>query len=155
VGEDEAGCTGIQTVEVEGQQHVADGVNVQYNTTPPTSGNHYETPADPGFYPPATAAQIPEERFVHNLEHSQMVIWYQPAAPADVREDLEAYIDKQPGQQSIALLGVPYDQAPKPVTITAWGAMQTCEGISEDVLNAFRERFQGKGPEEVAPPFTP
>jgi Protein of unknown function (DUF3105) len=156
VGAQAAGCSDIEEFETEGNGHVPDGVNVQYGTTPPTSGDHYSRPADAGFYPPATATQIPDERFVHNLEHGQIVIWYQPGVSASVREDLQAYIEKQSGQQALALLGVPYDPAPAPITLTAWGAMQECDAVSEDVIDAFRELYQNKGPEHPGiPNFQP
>lgn len=154
VGEQAAECTDIEEFEEEGNTHVPDGARVEYGTTPPTSGDHYANPADAGFYAPGGAAQITDERFVHNLEHGQIVIWYDPTGPAAVRDDLEGYIDKQSGNQSIALLAVPYDQAPDNLTMTAWGAMRSCDAVSEEVLDAFRERFQGRGPEQVGvPPF--
>jgi Protein of unknown function (DUF3105) len=152
VGEQDAECTDVEEFEEEGNTHVPDGTEVQYGTTPPTSGDHYANPADAGFYPPDAAAQLPDERFVHNLEHGQIVIWYNPNGPESVIEDLEAYIDKQSGNQAIALLAVPYDQAPNNVTMTAWGAMQSCDAVSEDVLDTFRGRFQGMGPEPAGIP---
>ena len=156
VEEGGAGCGDIETFKQEGNQHVPDGSQVQYGTTPPTSGNHYANPADAGFYPPAAAAQIPVERFVHNLEHGQIVIWYSPTAPESVRNDLEAYFRKQKGNQQIALLAVPYDNAPAPLTLTAWTHMQKCDRVSEDIIDSFRDRYQGKGPEQVGiPGFTP
>ena len=152
VDESAASCGDIQTFKDEGNTHVPDGSQVQYGTTPPTSGNHYANPADAGFYPPASAAQVPIERFVHNLEHGQIVIWYSPTAPESVKNDLEAYIKKQSGGQRLALLGVPYDQAPAPLTLTAWTHMQQCDRLSESVIDAFRQRYQGKGPEQVGVP---
>jgi hypothetical protein len=147
----EANCGDIETFEDEGNNHVDVGVNVDYKTTPPTSGNHYGQTAPQGFYAPGTAADIPEEHFVHNLEHGEIVIWYQPSLPAEVRDDLEAYINRPSSDN--ALLALSYDQAPAPLTLTAWGAMQQCDGLSEEVIDAFRERFQGKGPEAgVGPP---
>lgn len=155
VGAEAAGCGDIEEFEEEGNSHVPDGSRVQYGTTPPTSGDHYDQPADAGFYAPGTAAQVPTERFVHNLEHGQIVIWYSPTISQSIRDDLQQYIEKQSGQQSIALLAVPYDQAPAPMTLTAWTAMQSCDEVSEDVLDAFRERYQGKGLERVGvPAFT-
>jgi Protein of unknown function (DUF3105) len=156
VAQGEAGCGDIETFEPAGRTHVQDGTDVQYETSPPTSGDHYDQPAEAAFYSPESAAQIPEERFVHNLEHGQIVIWYSPSAPEEVRSDLEAYIDQQPGGQSLALLAVPYDEIEEPYsfTVAAWGASQSCEAVSDEVLDAFRERFQGRGPEQVGvPPF--
>jgi Protein of unknown function (DUF3105) len=153
----EAGCTDIERFEEEGAQHVADGTDVQYETNPPTSGNHYGAPAEPGFYDVASGAQLPEERLVHNLEHGQIVFWYDPNNE-EVQDDLERLIDNQPTEYALTLLAAPNSsvQAPTGFTMTAWGAMQSCEGVSEDVINQFRTEFQGRGPETFAeiPPFT-
>jgi hypothetical protein len=150
VAAEEAGCTDIEEPpEAESRSHVPDGTPVDYATNPPTSGDHYATPADPGFYPPEGIDQIPPERFVHDLEHGQIVFWYSPDAPDGTISDIEDYIDKQSGSQSQALLATPYEDIDSPHTfaMSAWGAMQSCTRFSEDVVNAFREEYQGRGPE--------
>jgi hypothetical protein len=145
-----ANCTGVETHEPEGRGHVDPGTAVDYGTTPPTSGPHYPAPADPGFYPD----QVPEGTLVHNLEHGQIVVWYDPEAPADVRDPIETLVEQEP----IATVAAPYDNLPDPYTfaLTAWGASQMCEGVSQATVDEFRTRFQGRGPESVGiPPFTP
>ncbi|MPZ68127.1 MAG: DUF3105 domain-containing protein [Actinobacteria bacterium] len=157
VGVDDAaaGCNTIETPEDEGATHVDDGTPVTYGTSPPTSGDHWIDPAPSGFNPPSSLGEMPTERIVHNMEHGQVVIWYAPDAPSDVVDDLEGYFDNTSGAG--ALLVEPYEgiETPYNFTITAWGATQSCEEVSEDILDAFRERFQGKGPENVGiPTFT-
>lgn len=159
VGEGQAGCTDIERPEIqEPTTHVPDGTRVQYSTAPPTSGQHYGEPGAAGFYEPTTAAEDEDETFVHNLEHGQIVIWYSPAAPQSVIDDIEAYVTNQPSEYDLTLLGVPYDQVPQGFnfTLTAWGGMQSCEEFSSSVVDEFRREFQGKGPEQFAeiPPFT-
>jgi hypothetical protein len=60
--------------------HVPDGDSVDYNTTPPTSGDHLAGWADCGFYP----GGLPDELIVHNLEHSNIVVSYNLPADDDV-----------------------------------------------------------------------
>jgi hypothetical protein len=157
VGEGEANCTDIERFEPESAQHVDDGTDVQYETNPPTSGNHYDATAEPGFYDVASGAQLPEERLVHNLEHGQIVFWYDPNNE-EVQDELDRLIVNQPTKYSLTLVAVPRSdiQAPTGFTMTAWGAMQACEEVSEDVINEFRAEFQGRGPERFPeiPPFT-
>jgi hypothetical protein len=152
-----AGCTDIERPPEASAQHVPEGTRVQYSTRPPTSGDHYGEPAGAGFYEPATASRIPEEQFVHNLEHGQIIIWYAPTAPEELRENIQDYIESQPGEYSITLIGVPYEQVPagSNYTMTAWGAMQSCEQFSAEAIDSFRTEFQGKGPEQIPniPPF--
>jgi Protein of unknown function (DUF3105) len=142
----EAGCTPIETHEIEGNQHVDEGTEVDYQTTPPSSGNHYETPADPGFY----SSEVPAETLVHNLEHGQIVFWYRPDAPQEVADDLERIV----GDGGVALLAVPSAEVPDGANfaMSAWGATQACERVSQVVIDRFRERYQGNGPEQVGVP---
>jgi Protein of unknown function (DUF3105) len=157
VAQGEAGCGDIEQPESAGRGHVADGTPVQYETSPPTSGQHWEVPAEARFYPPDSLGDTPSERFVHNLEHGQVVIWYSPDAPQGVIDDIENYIRAQDGEQQLSLLATPYTDEPQGynLTVTAWTASQSCEAFSPEVVDAFREQFQGKGPELVGvPTFT-
>jgi hypothetical protein len=157
VARGEAGCGDIEETESAGRNHVPDGSAVRYETSPPTSGNHWEVPAETDFYPPDSLGEVPTERFVHNLEHGQIVIWYSPDAPQSVIDDIENYITAQEGSQKLAILATPYSDEPEGYnfTVTAWTESQSCEEFSPDVVDAFREQFQGKGPEQVGvPAFT-
>ena len=145
-----AGCTAIEEHEDEGNQHVQDGTDVNYGTLPPTSGSHYGTPATAGF----SSEPIPEEQLVHNLEHGQIVIWYRPDAPESAIDQIEQIVDRQQGAQQNALVAAPFDGIDDRYTyaLSAWGASQSCARVSEAAIDAFRERFQGKGPEQVGVP---
>jgi hypothetical protein len=146
----EAGCDQIEEHEPEGRQHVEDGVQVPYQTDPPTSGPHYAEWADPGFY----EQPVPAENLVHNLEHGQLVIWYRPDASSEVLDDIRDFAE---GTQP-AILATPWPtiESPFSFTITGWAASQSCEQFSEDALAEFRQRYQGKGPEPVGiPTFDP
>jgi Protein of unknown function (DUF3105) len=151
VGSDPAAaeCSPIETHPSEGNDHVDEGTDVHYKTIPPTSGNHYPTPADPGFY----SNELPEETLVHNLEHGQIVFWYRPDAPQKVRDEIESVV----GQEPIASLAVPYKKVPDNYnfSMTAWGASQSCTQVSQEVIDRFRTRFQGRGPEQVGVPTFP
>lgn len=125
--------------------HVDEGTDVEYPSVPPTSGNHYETPSNAAFF----SAAVEEERLVHNLEHGQIVIWYSSSAPDETVNDVEGYVlDTQDG----AILAAPYEGLESgDLAISAWGAAQSCEKVSAEVLDAFRVKYQGKGPEKIAP----
>ena len=151
-----AGCTEIETPEeMPTADHVDDGTRVQYSTDPPTSGDHWLDPAPSGFNPPSSVGDPPAERFLHNMEHGQIVFWYRPDAPQTVIDDLEGYFGNTTG--GAAILGQPYEAVPASYnfTMTTWGASQSCKEVSEDIINAFREEFQGKGPEQVGVPTFP
>ena len=153
-----AGCDPIEEHDDEGHKHVEAGTDVAYETTPPTSGNHWLTAnvADPGFYP----SEVPEESLVHNMEHGQIVIWYSPDASSGTVDNLEALaknandIDNVPSGPG-PLIVVPYPSVPegKTFVLTGWTQSQACSQYSLDAINDFREKFQGRGPEPVTAPF--
>ncbi|MDQ3767037.1 MAG: DUF3105 domain-containing protein [Actinomycetota bacterium] len=156
VAASEASCESIQTYEPQKGDHIEDGAShPPYNSDPPTSGPHYVDPALPGFYP----APLRPEQLVHNLEHGQIVFWYRPDASEETITAIEALIDREPPAQEAALLAAPYDGVPASdsFVLTAWGASQSCDGVSQEVVDEFRARYQGLGPERIQgiPPFSP
>lgn len=146
VAAEEAGCTDVEENLQEGQEHVPDGTPVQYETSVPAGGNHWATPSNADFF----SDPVPPETLVHNLEHGQIVIWYRANAPEAMLDAIETYVNAEP----IALLATPYDQVPAGAnfSMSAWGALQSCENFSAAVVDEFRGRFQGRGPENVGVP---
>lgn len=154
----DANCTDITSHESEGNNHLPTGTDVEYDTNPPTTGNHWppEEVAAPGFY----TDTIEPERLVHNQEHGQIVIWYRPDAPQEIKDELQQVVEQQPE----ATIGVPWEELESPYNfaLTAWsgednaGKIQSCEQVSQEVIDDFRARFQGRGPEAAGiPPFQP
>ena len=96
------------------------------------------------------------------MEHGHVVIWYKPDAPGDTVTKLEEYTkavdheDALPGGAIPPLITVPYDdiEESKSYVLTAWNGTQACSRYSPDAIDNFRERFQGRGPENAGiPPF--
>ena len=142
----EAGCGDVESPEELEAEHIDDGsVYEEYNSTPPTSGPHWQTPAAAGFF----AETQPLSQVVHNLEHGQIVVYYQ-----DLDDELSTQLEAYVGDSQGAILAHP---APEGVdgqmVMTAWTQLQTCDQISSAALDSFRKRFQGKAPEQLTPPF--
>ncbi len=150
VSEAAANCTGVQEPEEQGRGHIAVGEpHPPYSSDPPTSGPHYEQPANAGFY----SEPLPAEQVIHNMEHGQIAIWYSPDAPEQVVSDIETLVRQEP----LATLAVPYEGVGEgqAFVMTAWGASQACEQVSQTVVDEFRATYQGRGPERIPgiPPF--
>ena len=144
----QAGCGEIEEPEEQEAAHIEVGEpHDAYSSSPPTSGPHYVEPAVASFYPD----QQTTEQIVHNLEHSQIVIWYSPDASPETLDSIEAVVS----QESQATLAVPYPdiEPPYEIVLGAWGAMQQCEQVSQEVIDDFRREYQGQGPEKLVPPF--
>ena len=145
----EAGCTDVEEHESEGRDHLqTEGApHAPYETDPPTSGPHYEIPADLGFY----SEPLAPEQVVHNLEHGQIVLWYRPDLESNTIDQIEALVNREAG----ATVAVPYENlaSDEAIVFTAWTASQRCEQISEEALIEFRKDYQGKAPEPITPPY--
>jgi hypothetical protein len=85
--------TTIQKWPDEGATHVSCMSDVDYQTEPPSSGNHYNCWAAYQTY----SAPIPWGNLVHSLEHGAIVFVYNcPAGCAADVADLQAFIDGLP-----------------------------------------------------------
>ncbi|HZJ49994.1 MAG TPA: DUF3105 domain-containing protein, partial [Actinomycetota bacterium] len=113
---------------------------------------HYGTPADPGFYP----NPLEPEQLVHNLEHGQLVIWYDPEAPASAVEGIQALVEDANSRAQRAgfvepLLASPFEGLDSgfDYALSGWRNLQSCESYSRAAIDDFRTEFQGQGPEQV------
>ena len=126
---------------------------VNYNTNPPTSGRHYEIPAQDGIY-----GQAPQdEQLVHNMEHGRVIVWVKPSLPKDQRADLRAMVE----DDSYQMVLVPRKNMPYAVAATAWnadpapggtGRLLVCKDVNDktfDALQAFRDEHRSQGPEPI------
>lgn len=128
--------------------HVPNTNSVKYNTAPPTSGNHWDRPARCGFY----EEQLPDERVVHNLEHSHIVVSYN--LPSDGQVDQLRGALEAVGLSKIWGVARSYDKLPSgTVALAAWGVLDTMQGVDGERIMTFFEAYSGiLGPEKIACP---
>lgn len=128
---------------------------VKYKTNPPTTGRHYEIPAEDGVY---GGAPPPDEALVHALEHGRVIIWVKPSVSEDARAEIRAISDEDEGFQTLL---VERKEMPYVVAATAWnrdplpggtGRTLGCDRWTPEVvdaLRAFRDEHRSNGPEPV------
>jgi Protein of unknown function (DUF3105) len=144
----EAGCDLQLNLPDEGHGHV--GGHVDYDTNPPTSGDHNPVPQADGAY-----TQEPQpEHFVHSLEHMRVEFQYSPDLPEQDQLAIKGVFDEDPG----GILLFPNPEMPYEVAATAWTQLVGCkkyEGSKTlDVLRDFRDTYRGHGPPGTEPfPF--
>ena len=140
-------------IPVEGFQHVQPGMPITYNHYPPSSGAHYPKPMVWGVY----AEPIPEGNFVHNLEHSGIVILYHcPQGCPELVKQLQDFYDHAPPEDQfneVKVLITPYDrELPAKVVALAWGFQlnlyQFDEADKEALLSFYQHRVN-HGPEII------
>jgi hypothetical protein len=130
-----AGCGAVQQFPQAGRTHIAPNQQPSnWNSNPPTSGDHLATPLARGAYD----AEQDERAVVHNLEHGYVVIQYKNLPPDQV-EQLRDYVRKHRGDK---LILNPYSGLPSDgMALTAWQHLQTCKQGSVDVVKGFVADF--------------
>jgi hypothetical protein len=144
----------LKSERAKGREHTPSLTErVQYATNPPTSGNHFVTPADDAAYGEAPQ----DEELVHSLEHGRVIVWFKPSLPEDARANLKALYDSDTYQMLMA----PRPKMPYAVAASAWnrepepngtGRLLGCKRYNEklfDALRTFRDEHRSNGPEPI------
>ena len=149
---EDAGCT-LKTYPALGAQHLDTLVaKPKWNSSPPSSGPHYVSPAVWGSYD----EPVPLIQSTHNLEHGAIVIHYGSGVPAaEIEKIRNWYVDDPNG-----LVVAPLPSLGKSIVLTAWttgdgvddsetgrGYLATCPTFDEEAFSAFKDEHRGKGPE--------
>lgn len=148
-----AGCRLRENLPEEGAQHFTDPDNdPDWETNPPTSGDHYGVPTEPGSGALADGAysETPSlARALHAMEHGRVVIHYSPDLPEEDQLAIKGLFDDDPS----GMIMFPNPDIPFAVAATAWRQLLGCpefEGDATiDALRNFRDVHRGRGPENV------
>jgi hypothetical protein len=136
-----------EAVPIQGQQHIPIGQShPSYNSDPPTSGWHYDQPADAGFY----ETSLPDEQLVHNLEHGHVVISYDCSKLTNcdtVKAELRQIVDRFQGWKVVA---VARENADAAIALTAWGRIDKVDSYDEGRIVSFVRHWRNRGPESTA-----
>ncbi len=138
----------------EGNTHISDDEEeIDYKTSPPTSGDHYAGD-ESGSGALADGAYLNTPLFtraVHALEHGRVEIQYSPDLSDAEQLEIKGVFEESP--QGVILF--PNGEMPYDVAITAWTRLAGCKtydgAATLDVLRAFRDVHRFYGPEDVPP----
>ena len=115
-----------------------DGVEIEYNTTPPTSGDHASAAIRCGFY----GEEVPDEFVVHNMEHGNVIMSYNLADSAAVGRLKEIHDSLEGGDRWLVTRF--YTEIPEgDIAMTAWGVLDQFTGIDEVRISKFLEAYKG------------
>ena len=112
--------------------------DLDYRQTPPVNGPHAPVPAPCGTY----AEQIPDEVFVHTLEHGVVAVLFDPSLDASEIREIEDSV-----RASGTTLSAPYAGMNADVVLASWGTLLEVGTFDEDVADEFVERVEGEAPE--------
>ena len=145
---EKAGCK-LTNAKYEGANHeerqFAAG---DYQTNPPTSGDHMPNWYEDGIYEPGTTPDLGQ--LVHTLEHGRINIQYRPGTDAKTIAQLEAFVGENDGYHMVMYENT--TKMPFAVAATAWTQSLTCDEMKPEVFDAmrtFRDEYLDKGPEKI------
>ena len=136
--------------------HVTEGENPgRYSTDPPTSGPHYPSDLEQGFYELSDLDRYgpyPEGYLLHNLEHGYVIFWYncELLDEQDCRQlktQIQNVIDEVDNFKVIAFprLSIEY-----PVVMTSWGQIMEFDQFKPSRAEQFVQGNRNKAPEPNA-----
>ena len=139
-------CSAVETIEVDvgGTHFDKDFAADDYETNPPTSGDHNPNPIQTGrFYD--KPARLGES--VHALEHGAVIGWTNDLSSDEmsvVEQTFNAVFAK--GYFQLAVVENP--DLDVPFALSSWGALQKCETADSTAITSFiEERY---APSETA-----
>ena len=141
-----AGSQGVKTYPSAGRSHIgADQQPSNWNSTPPTSGDHLGNPLSPGVYDNEQDMRA----LVHNMEHGYVVIVYK-GIPQDQVDQLREFVDQRDGSK---LVLAPWSGLESNgVALAAWQNLETLQRVNMDVVQAFVNDYMvPNGAKSVAP----
>ena len=138
-GRTAAGSKGVQTFPEAGRDHIGPGEQPDnWNSNPPTSGDHLASPLPPGVY----NSEQDMRAMVHNLEHGYVVIVYK-GIPDDQVAQLRQFVEARDGAK---LVLSPWSGLENNgVGLVAWRNLELLQRVNMDVVQAFVNDFMVPG----------
>ncbi len=131
------------------RQHVDQGTDVLYRNRPPSSGNHYPTPAGYGVF----TRDIAGGNLVHTLEHGGIIVYYRPdlCDQACVGQLQLAYSSAPKSQRYgvVKMTLAPWLDMDQAVTAAAWGWIDGMDQPDVQRILAFYREHVDRGPEDA------
>lgn len=139
-----SGKAALASVKVDadyGRNHSRPGEPLMFQSDPPTSGTHWPSWTEAGFF----SSPQPKEKLVHSLEHGNVVIYYDKPA-AETLKTLKAWAKRFQGQWD-GLVVVPKQGLGEGIILTAWAKVLHQDKFDAAAAAAFVDAFRGRGPE--------
>jgi len=126
-----------------------------YSTDPPTSGTHYPTWWQAGFYDETSqeaTSVSPAGYLVHNLEHGYIIFWYNCTLVTleeceTLKSELRAVIEEA---NSFKVIAFPWTTTDVPVVATSWGHLLKMETFDPELAAEMIQRNRNHAPEPNA-----
>jgi len=133
---------GTEDFAIVGRGHITDGTpGSGYNSNPPSSGPHWQAPAKAGIYD----SPLPDERFIHNLEHGHIWIAYKNDVGDEVKNKLKGIVENE----NFKIVLAPRDANETKIALVAWGRVLKMQELDEQKVRDFIRTYRNRGPENT------
>jgi hypothetical protein len=142
---------GIQVAAL-GAEHIPTGQTGNYNSVPPTSGQHWQQPAAPAPWG-IKDANLPNEVTTHNLEHGGIVIAYNGLTTTEV-DQLKTLVRNLMSSGFPKVILEPYPKlTDAKVALTAWTWLYKIQSVDQtQIVRFFRAHYEPvEAPERTTP----
>jgi Protein of unknown function (DUF3105) len=138
-GRQAAGSEGVKTFPEAGRDHIGAGEQPDnWNSNPPTSGDHLANWQQPGIY----GGDQDMRAMVHSLEHGYVLLLHR-GIPQDQLDQLETFVEERDGSK---LILAPYSALPQNgVALVAWRNLELLDRVNMDVVQAFVNDYMVPG----------
>jgi len=126
----------------QGRTHVPFGSDIDYNSSPATTGPHYGSWINPGYY----IDEQEERQLVHSLEHGHVVAYYGEDIPDSDRDKLIEWTGDFRNTWG-GFVVTPYEDLGEGIILTAWRTTLRLDKFDPAITAAFIDRHRGRGPE--------
>lgn len=149
---DTAGQTVGTKIEALPAEHIQTGQTGNYNSVPPTSGQHWAAPAAPAPWG-INDTNLPNEVTTHNLEHGGVVIAYNNLTSAEV-DQLRSIVRQLMSGGYPKVILEPYPKlTDAKVALTAWTWLYKLPTVDQtQIVRFFRAHYE---PVEAPERYTP
>lgn len=131
-----------KSIPIIGSGHVPEGTKVtNYNSNPPTSGDHWPVPLNWGFYDKVVA----DEQAVHNLEHGGIWISYKDV-DNETKRELKALAEKY----NQAVIVTPRPENDTRIAVASWGRLMELGEFNRAEVENFIKANLNTSPEKLA-----
>jgi hypothetical protein len=149
---DTTGQTVGTKIEALGGEHIQSGQTGNYNSVPPTSGQHWAAPAAPAPWG-IKDTNLPNEVTTHNLEHGGVVIAYNNLSTAEV-DQLKGIVRDMMSSGYPKVILEPYPKlTDAKVALTAWTWLYKLPSVDQtQIVRFFRAHYDPvEAPERGTP----